>query len=69
MSELTLRLEGLACPTCAAKVQDALSRKDGVWEAKVHFSTGRVEIKYNPDQVEEAELRDLIEAMGYDVLE
>jgi copper chaperone len=69
MAELSLRLEGLACPTCASKVQGALARKDGVEAAKVHFSTGRVEVKYDPAKVEETELRELIEAMGYDLLE
>jgi Cd2+/Zn2+-exporting ATPase len=69
MTELSLRLEGLACPTCAGKVEGTLARKAGVEEAKVHFTTGRVQIKYNPEQVEEAELRELIEAMGYDILD
>ena len=69
MTELTLRLEGLSCPTCAGKVQDALAKKAGVEEAKVHFATGRVEIQYDPDQVTEEELRELIEDMGFEVLE
>jgi copper chaperone CopZ len=68
MTELTLRLEGLSCPTCASKVQDALTKKAGVQEANVNFPSGRVQVKYDPAQVEEADLRELIEDMGYDVL-
>lgn len=68
MTELTLRIEGLACPTCAGKVEGTLARKKGVKDAKVHFATGRIQINYDPQVVEEAELRELVEAMGYDII-
>jgi copper chaperone CopZ len=38
----------------------------GVQDATVHFNTGRIEIEYDPDEVSETDLVQVIEQAGYD---
>ncbi len=46
------QLEGLDCAVCAAKIESALRRVDGLRDAKVNYATGSVELP--AEMVEEA---------------
>ena len=46
-----LRSDELTCPSCIRKIERALDRHDGVSESKVHFSTGRIEVRHDPERV------------------
>ena len=39
------RLEGLGCASCAAKMEDAICRLDGVKEASINFMTTKLMIE------------------------
>ncbi|MDF2537928.1 MAG: heavy metal transporter [Herbinix sp.] len=41
----TFRLEGLGCANCAAKMETAIKKLDGVWEASVNFITTKLVIE------------------------
>jgi Cd2+/Zn2+-exporting ATPase len=53
------QLEGLDCPVCAAEIESALRRVDGLRNAKVNYATGCVELP--AEMIEEA--RRIIAAM------
>ncbi len=56
------------CAACAAKIQKSLSKKEGVREASVNFTTARASVDVIPDQIQLSEIIDLIQALGYTVL-
>ena len=61
--EVTVKIGGMTCENCAAKVENALNQLDGVW-AKVSISShsARVLCKTPPD---EASLRQAVQQAGY----
>jgi copper chaperone len=57
----TLRSNDLSCPSCVAKIERELRRVDGVGDATVHFTTGRIVVEHDPVQ---AKIEDLIGAVN-----
>ena len=66
MTESTqIRVVDFDCPTCASTVERALAGTAGVERVEVHFTTGRIEVEYDPDAVEPRDLERAIENQGY----
>ena len=55
---------GMTCWSCAARVQQVLSRTEGVAEAEVNFATGRAHVRLTR-QVPAAELQARVSEIGY----
>lgn len=62
-----LRSDDLACPACVAGLEKMLRATDGVETATVHFISGRIEIRHDPDRVSAAALVQAIREAGYGV--
>ena len=41
-----LRSNDLTCPSCVQKIEKVLKGLDGVQNATVHFTTGRIEVQH-----------------------
>lgn len=66
MTEHTqFRVMDFDCPTCASTVERALKQTNGVEHVEVHYTTGRVEIEYNPDLADPANFESTIKNQGY----
>lgn len=61
----TLRSRDLSCPSCVAKIEHALEGLDGVEAARVHFTTGRIEIWHDPERSTVNQLLATVRATGY----
>ncbi|HET9015846.1 MAG TPA: heavy-metal-associated domain-containing protein [Thermomicrobiaceae bacterium] len=61
-----LRSRDLTCPSCVAKLEKALTTVAGVERASVHFTTGRIEVEYDPARVRVDDLVRVIGASGYE---
>lgn len=61
-----LRSQELTCPSCVSTIETTLKRTDGVQDAAVHFNTGRIEVRHDPDRVSEADLVRLVQQAGYE---
>lgn len=61
-----LRSDELTCPSCVRKIETALTRREGVADAKVHFSTGRIEVRHDPAIVAPNDLAQAIREVGYE---
>ena len=48
LKKTTLRSPELNCPSCVAKIERELKRTEGVENATVHFSTGRIVVEHDP---------------------
>lgn len=62
----TLRSSDLSCPSCVNSIESNLMHKNGVEKAKVHFSTGRIEVEHQKDIITEDELVEAIRQSGYE---
>lgn len=60
-----LRSSELACPSCVAKIETGLRALDGVIAAKVHFTTGRIEVEHDADRASSELLVKIIRDAGY----
>ena len=63
MQHLTLRIDGMSCGHCVARVEKALSRLDGVHVRRV--DVGAAEIDYDPARTPFAQIRQAIDDAGY----
>jgi len=60
-----LRSDQLSCPSCVAKIEKSLMSNRGVHYAKVHFTTGRIEVEHDADQTSPEELVSAVTEAGY----
>ena len=64
-----LQVEGMDCVDCALKVEKGVDRLDGVLHAAVDFTSARMHVAYDADQVEQANIVERIRRLGYDARE
>jgi Cu+-exporting ATPase len=66
---LTIPIGGMHCASCAANIERALHKVEGVITAQVNFGTETASVEYIPTQVEPAALRRAIKEAGYEARE
>ncbi len=62
---ITLQIEGMTCASCAAAVERAVSKLEGVEEVSVNLATNTAKIKYTPGMVKLRDIRERIEKAGF----
>jgi Cu+-exporting ATPase len=68
MRKVKLYLEDLSCPDCAKKIEKILNKTDGVENADVHFTTGKANVEYDPENINVDGLKDAVSTTGYQVI-
>ena len=63
--QVSLKISGMTCAACAARVDKKLNRLTGVKEANVNLSTERATVKYEPGRVRVEDLIEAVQALGY----
>ncbi|KYO64162.1 heavy metal translocating P-type ATPase [Thermovenabulum gondwanense] len=66
--KINIRIKGMTCTSCAARIEKALSKMSGVKEASINFAAEKASILYNPREVSVADFIQKIRDLGYDVL-
>tara|TARA_B100000614_G_C14503675_1_gene475716 strand:+ start:966 stop:1181 length:216 start_codon:yes stop_codon:yes gene_type:complete len=61
-----LRSDDLSCPSCIAKIEKRLTGLPGVEFAKVHFNTGKIEVRHNEEQTDQETLIATVRDTGYE---
>lgn len=64
-AQVTLRVTGMTCASCVARVERALRRVPGVLEARVNLAAETATVDYLPGTVSVADLKAAVEAAGY----
>ena len=59
-----IRVDGMTCGACAARVQTALGAADGVLDARVNFASSRATVIHD-GSIAEADLRQVVQSSGY----
>jgi Cd2+/Zn2+-exporting ATPase len=60
-----LAVDGLHCAGCADELEQAVSRLHGVTEARAHFASGTLRVRYSTSQLDHALLVEHVERIGY----
>ncbi|WP_040980563.1 MULTISPECIES: copper chaperone CopZ [Oceanobacillus] len=67
MENVTLNVQGMSCGHCISSIEGNVGELNGVESVKVHLQDGKVDVSFNPKQVELKDIREVIEEQGYDV--
>ncbi|MDO5047754.1 MAG: cation transporter [Anaerococcus sp.] len=69
MKKANIKLEDLACPSCAIKIESAVKGVDGVEDdsVKVLFNASKVKVNFDEDKTDIKEIEDSIQKIGYQV--
>ncbi len=65
LDNLTLKLGGMSCASCARTVETAIGRVPGVSECRVNFGAEQATVKYNPHITNPEEIQGAVAAAGY----
>jgi sulfite exporter TauE/SafE/copper chaperone CopZ/plastocyanin domain-containing protein len=69
MKTATIRIGGMTCINCQNRIEKALKGAVGVESADVTFSDGTAAVTYNASVIAMREITELIEKLGYQVVE
>ncbi len=64
----TLQLTGMHCASCAAAIEESLSKVEGVSKAAVNFATEKAYVEYDPGKASPQVLEEAVKEAGYGVL-
>lgn len=67
MENIELRIEGMHCTGCSARLQKVLSNLDGVSNAEVSFEKGMANIEFNKEIITVDEIKNAIVDSGFEV--
>jgi len=65
IENLTLKLRGMSCASCASNIEVAIRDVPGVIECNVNFGVEQASIKYNPQKTDLEAIQAAVEAAGY----
>jgi len=65
MANVKLRITGMTCGHCLAKVEAALKGLSGVYSAVVDLPDGEAEVDFDDDRVTTAQLIGAVQQAGY----
>ena len=65
MNKISLKITGMTCAACAAKIERKLNSLPGVTGATINLATGKASISYLPATVRVRELKQAVEKLGY----
>lgn len=65
--KIELPIRGMTCASCVARIENGLSKLNGVIEAKVNLATEKGSVIFNPTQVHLLDLVSSIKSLGYEV--
>jgi Cu+-exporting ATPase len=68
MAEKSYLVTGMTCSACAAHVQKAVSKLDGVEACEVNIATEKLNVKYNEENQSFDTLKKAVENAGYGLI-
>jgi copper-(or silver)-translocating P-type ATPase len=69
MTERTYKITGMTCAACAARVEKAAAKLDGVERASVNLATEKLTVRFDGDKLTTEDFRAAIKDAGYGLLD
>lgn len=66
MKKVVLKLHGMHCTSCSVLIDTVLEELPGIKSAKSNFIDQKVEVEYDPLQVDIHKMVSVIKSEGYD---
>ena len=67
-ANITIPIGGMTCAACAARIEKALNRMEGVESVSVNYATEKAAVAYDPNKLRASAIRETIEKIGYKAL-
>ena len=67
-AEATLPIAGMSCAACAARIEKALRRLDGVSAASVNYASEKATVSYDKSKLRLSAIKEAVEKAGYTVV-
>lgn len=64
-SKVELKITGMSCAACSAKVEKKLYKLEGVSKANVNLTTEKATVEYDSSEIKVSEMIKAIQALGY----
>lgn len=68
MTKLNIQLAQVSCPSCVKKIENRLSKEEGLDNVSVLFNSSKVKAEYDPEKINPDKVVEIIEQLGYEVL-
>lgn len=69
MEQVAIGVKGMSCSGCEQRLEQALTRLQGIARVSADHVSERVEVVLDPARVSGAEMRNCIERAGFEVVE
>ena len=63
-----IKIGGMTCAACAARIEKVVGRLDGVRSAVVSLAAEKLTVEYDPEKVKHTDIQKSVERIGYKVL-
>jgi len=64
----SIKVSGMSCAACAARIEKGLNKIEGVNSANVNFAMERATVDFDDSMVQSQQFDELIKKLGYDVI-
>lgn len=64
-SKAELKITGMSCAACSAKIEKKLNKTEGIEQANVNLATGRASVEYDVSKVKINDIIKIIQDLGY----
>lgn len=68
MTTVNLKIAGMSCAACAARIEKGLGRLPGVEKATVNFATEQATVTFDPAQANIGDLAKKVESLGFSIV-
>ncbi len=65
LKKVVIRIEGMSCSSCVQNIEKALQQAQGVQSVQVNFAAEKAYVEYDPSQIDETALLEVIKSSGY----
>ncbi|MCG2729073.1 MAG: heavy metal translocating P-type ATPase [Acetobacterium sp.] len=69
MNKETVKITGMTCAACAARVEKVVNKMQGITSASVNFATENLSVEYNEVETSRQKINEAIEKAGYGTVE
>jgi len=68
MERISIKIKGMSCAACSARIEKVLNKMPGVSHAQVNLALEQAVVEYDPQAVKAMDLVEKIERLGYSVV-
>src|SRR5674476_13524 len=69
MNKETLKITGMTCAACSARIEKVVSKMEGVEQISVNLATEKATVSYDPSLTDVSSIKAKIEKTGYGAAE